>query len=367
MILDLLFLVFGLALLVVSADHFVLGAARVATIVALPPIVIGAVVMGFGTSAPELVVSTIAAGQDDLALGVGNVVGSNVANLSLVLATAALVTRMNVGTTALRREAPLSIAATIAVALVVVDGTVTRGEGALLAVGLVGAITYLIYAGGDNGLDELDEGTTTSREVVRVLLGLAGTVAAAQLVVTGATGVADRWGLSGGFVGFSLVALGTSLPELVTTLAAARRHETELIIGNLLGSNVFNSLAVGGGIGLVGPGVIGDDTLTGAGIALMLIVAVGSFLLALRGKFIGRGDGLVLLSLYVVAMVVLGFSESDDEESGMAVPPTVTGVVAATDGGGTSLDKSSEGQLLGSTFWCMTSAAGDEVWTCSID
>lgn len=365
MILDLLFLAAGLALLVVSADHFVLGAARLATIVALPPIVIGAVVMGFGTSAPELVVSTVAAGQDDLALGVGNVVGSNVANLSLVLATAALVTRMNVGNNALRREAPLSIAATIAFALVVVDGHVSRGEGALLAVGLVGAIAFLIYAGGSNGLDELEKDTTTSREIVRVLLGLAGTVTAAQLVVTGATGVADRWGLSGGFVGFSLVALGTSLPELVTTLAAARRHETELIIGNLLGSNVFNSLAVGGGIGLVGPGLIGDDTLTGPGIALMLIVAVGSFALALRGKFIGRGDGLVLLTLYVVAMVVLGVGDSEDEEPGMGAPAAP--VVAVAEATSALAAPISGPASVGSTVLCVTPGAGEEAWTCSID
>lgn len=324
--LDVLMLVAGLALLVYAADHFVLGAARIAAIFDMPPVVIGAVVIGFGTSAPELVVSGIAAGQGDLDLGVGNVVGSNVANLSLVLATAALVTRMNVPGHALKREAPLSIAATIAFALVVMDGSVERWEGILLAVGLVVVVGYLIVAGalGGDELDELEEGTTPKAEMVRVSLGLTGTVVAAQLVVTGATGLADAWGLTGGFIGFSMVALGTSLPELVTTLAAARRHETELIIGNLLGSNVFNSLAVGGGIGIIGPGLVGDDVLTGAGVIFMLVIAIGSFALALRGRFVGRADGAILLALYVAAMIVLGVGADDDADGARRLhPPAV--------------------------------------------
>jgi len=368
MIVDLVMFVVGLAMLVYAADHFVLGAARVATIVRLPPIVIGAVVMGFGTSAPELVVSTIAAGQGDLALGVGNVIGSNVANLSLVLATAALVTRMNVGRGALRKEAPLSIAATFAFALVVSDGAVGRWEGALLAIGLVGALIYLVTTGDGDGIDDLEEGTSTGREATCVALGLAGTVIAAQLVVSGARGAADQWGLSGGFVGFSLVAFGTSLPELVTTLAAARRHETQLIIGNLLGSNVFNSLAVGGGIGLIGPGIIGDDTLTGLGVVLMLIVAVGSFLLALRGRFVGRVDGAILLAFYIFAMIVLGTgADSDDDAAVIGGRVHVEDQPTASRG----VERTGPDRR---TVWCTRplvtqdlAEAGEDRWRCSID
>lgn len=331
MFVDLLAVALGLALLVYAADHFVLGAARLGTIVRLPPVVIGAVVMGFGTSAPELVVSGIAAGRGDLDLGVGNVVGSNVANLSLVLATAALLTRLTIDSAVLKREAPLSVLATAGFSLVVMDGRIERWEGIVLAASLVMVVVYLLASGAGEELDELAEDTTPHREVARVLLGLVGTVIAAQAVVTGAADLADRWGVSGGFIGFSLVALGTSLPELVTTVAGARRHETELIIGNLLGSNVFNSLAVGGGIGLVGPGLVGDDTLTSMGLALMMLVAVVSFALALQGRFIGRWDGMVLLALYVASMITLGVGTDDDDDAMVTPTAVVVSVVDEPD------------------------------------
>ena len=154
-----------------------------------------------------------------------------------------------------------------------------------------------------------------SHELGRVAMGLLGTVLAARLVVDGSTGLAEAWELTGGFVGFSLVAVGTSLPELVTTLAAARRGETGLIVGNLLGSNVFNSLAVGAGMGLLGAGAINDDSLVGTGVVVMLIVAVVSFVLASFGLRLGRWDGLALLAIYAVAMLLLiGDADADGED-----------------------------------------------------
>ncbi len=326
MILDAALLVAGLVLLIVSADQFVLGASRVAHVWDVPPVVVGAVVMGFGTSAPELVVSATAASQGDLALGVGNVIGSNVANLSLVLAAAALTSRLVISPTTMRREAPLSIAATVAFALAVWDGKLTTLEGGLLAAGLVVVIGFLLTVGVVEGdLEESDEVQLSGgRELGRVVLGLLGTVLAARLVVDGSTGLAEAWDLTGGFVGFSLVAVGTSLPELVTTLAAARRKETGLIVGNLLGSNVFNSLAVGAGMGLLGAGAIGDDSLVGTGVVVMLIVAVVSFVLASFGLRLGRWDGVALLAIYVAAMLLLiGDAEADEDDGdaiGVAAP-----------------------------------------------
>ncbi len=320
MLLDLLLLGGGLLLLVFAADHFVLGASRLARALAMPPVVIGAVVMGFGTSAPEMLVSTIAAAKGDLDLGVGNVVGSNVANLSLVLGLAGLVTALGISSAVLKKEGVLSILASAAFALVVIDGRIERWEGAALMVGLVCVVAYLVWSGAsEEADDELEASTTTSREVGRVLTGLVGTVAGAQMLVTGATDLADTWGFTGGFIGFSLVALGTSLPELVTTLACARRNEAQLIVGNLLGSNIFNSLAVGGGIGLVGPGLIGDASLSGLGIGLMMVVAVGSFVMAVNGKMIGRADGVILLVLYVASMAALGVTNDPDGAESLPV------------------------------------------------
>ncbi|MEM7288358.1 MAG: calcium/sodium antiporter [Actinomycetota bacterium] len=324
MILDLIFLVVGLGLLVYAADNFVLGSARLATLLDMSPVVIGAVVMGFGTSAPEMLVSAIAAAGGDRDLGVGNIVGSNVANLTLVLGTAAFVTRMTISRTTVRREIPLAIAASVVFALFVLDGALSRAEGAVLAALLVAVVGYLVRQGLADDVvdDDGDEPLELRKEILRAAAGLVGTVIGAQLVVTGATGVADAWGVSGGFIGFSLVALGTSLPELVTCVACARRSETELIVGNLFGSNIFNSLAVGGAMGLVGPGDIGDDLLTGVGLALMLGVAMVAFGLAAKGLFVDRRDGILLLGLYVACMAVLGVGAEDDDDETRAGPPT---------------------------------------------
>lgn len=328
-VLDLVFLVVGLVVLVWSADQFVMGSSRLAGLLSMPPVVIGAVVMGFGTSAPELIVSSIAAATGDRDLGVGNIVGSNVANLSLVLGTAAFVTRMAIPRDVVKREGPLAIGAGLVFAAFVVDGEIERWEGVVLMVLLVTVVAVLIRSGREEDVEELIGGevsqVTMPRESVRTLVGLVGTVVGAQLVVTGATDIADSLGVTGGFIGFSLVALGTSLPELVTTVACARRGETELIVGNLFGSNIFNALAVGGAMGLIGPGLVGDESLTGIGLIAMLVVSIVSFGLAARGRFVDRRSGAVMVAMYVGAMVLLGVGndQGDDGDTGPALPSEV--------------------------------------------
>lgn len=322
MLLALVALVAGLVLLVYASDHFVMGAARLAQAFEMSPVVIGAVIMGFGTSAPELLISSIAAAQGDLDLGVGNITGSNVANLTLVLGTAALITQMSISSEIVKREGPLCLFATLAFAVVVIDDEISRMGGIILAIALVAVLAFLILGGhSDIEHDEDFDDWTTRGEVIRVVAGLVGTVAGAQILIYGATEIADRAGLSGGFIGFSLVALGTSLPELVTTLACARRNETELIVGNLLGSNVFNSLAVGGAIGIVGPGVVGDDHLTLWGTLLMAAIAIVAYGLMLLGRSVSRRDGAVLLALYVAAMVTLATGSSDDDDDAATLQP----------------------------------------------
>ena len=323
MIINHLALIAGLAILVFAADHFVLGASRVAGELNMPTVVIGAVVIGFGTSLPEMVVSIVAAGGGDRDLGVGNIIGSNVANLGLVLGVAAMIATMSISKTTLRREIPMSLAATGLFAAFYVDGEVQRWEGIVMLVALIAAVLFLIRSGMTEALEETDGDVLLLTEVGRTVGGLIGVVIGAQLVVSGATGLADQWGLTGGFVGFSMVALGTSLPELVTTFACARRGETGLIIGNLFGSNLFNSLAVGGGMGLVGPGLIGDDLLTSWGIGAMLAVSLIAFALCARNRLIRRVDGVVLVALYLGSMVLLGLGASDDDETGSPSGQTV--------------------------------------------
>ena len=304
----------GLVLLTKAADVFVAGAVGWASSTNISPVVVGAVVVGFGTSAPELLVSGIAAVNDDVALGVGNVVGSNVANLSLVLGAAALIVPILVTRAVLAREAPLSLLGVLFFAYFTIDGF-ARWEGIVMLLLLVAALSWIIFGSSADSVEkfDVDDSLTLRMSVLMTSGGLVGTLAGAQLIVWGASAIADRFGLSGGFIGFTLVAVGTSLPELVTAIAAARKGETELILGNLLGSNLFNSLAVGGLIAIVGAGPIGDDLLERYGVALMVVVAVLAWVFMVVRKRVSHIEALILLTVYAAAILLL--SDSDMAES----------------------------------------------------
>ena len=304
--------VLGLLLLSYASDQFVIGAARAATLLRLSPVVIGAVVIGFGTSAPELLVSTLAAAQGTVDVAVGNIIGSNVANLTLVLGTAALITSIAVGATVLRREAPLSMLTVVVFALLV-QGGLHRWESAVLLLALAISLWLILrYARTDDPVltGEVEEFLTSGRpsgrrESVRILLGLAGTLAGAQLLVSAATTIAAMLGLAEGFIGLSVVAIGTSLPELATAVQAARKAETGLIVGNLLGSNIFNSTVVAAAAALVAPGLPIDPTLTGLATVLMVIVAAGAAAAMVTGRRVLRWEGAALLVGYAVMLPFL--------------------------------------------------------------
>jgi len=299
-------LLLGLFVLLKAGDVFVDGAVSLAKSLKMSSVVVGAIVLGFGTSAPELVVSTIAASQGNPSLGVGNIVGSNVANLSLVLGVAALVTPIALSSSVIRRQAPLSIAAVFIFALTVADGELTRLDGVILLILLLIAMLILIKTPAEAEQPNSVADQSLARSLTFSLLGLGGVLAGAQLAVSGATTLADKWGLSGGFVGFSIVALGTSLPELVTAVAAARKKEAGLIVGNLFGSNLFNGLAGGAAIGLVNAGPIGDAKLTGGGLIAMLGAVAVAYLQGARKRRVGKIDALLLLAIYLAAMLWLG-------------------------------------------------------------
>lgn len=311
MALSVLAIIGGLAVLTYASDQFVVGAARVARNLRLSPILIGAVVIGFGTSAPEMLVSGIAGVQGSLDIGVGNIIGSNVANLSLVLGVAALVTPIVVRSPVLKREAPIALAATVLFAIVV-QGGLAGGEAVILTVALVLGLSLIILGArtGDDAMTaEVDEfladDASTGREVVRTLLGLAFTLGAAQVLVDAARTIASELGLAEGFVGLTIVAIGTSLPELATAVQAARKGETDLIVGNLLGSNLFNAGAVGAVAGFLGPGMLADPGLTGLAVYLMVGVAVLATAFMITGRRVARPEGAALLVLYLAAIPFL--------------------------------------------------------------
>ncbi|HET9611126.1 MAG TPA: sodium:calcium antiporter [Acidimicrobiales bacterium] len=308
-------IVTGLALLAWAPGRFVGGAAELAERWRVSPVLIGALVIGLGTSAPEMLVSGLAALQGDPAVGAGNIVGSNIANLGLILGVAGLVGSISVTDATLRTEVPLVAAATVAFALAV-QGGVSVGEGLALLAGLAGALAVIVrrsQAAGAAGTD-LEEDVEeflahrslgTGRLVAALALGLGGIIGGAQALVWGAIEVADALDLSGGFVGMTLVAVGTSIPELVTAVAAVRAGEDELVVGNVLGSNLFNCLAVGAVVGLAGAGPLDDTTLTTGGVALMLgVTAVAAAALAI-GRRVTRLEAAGLLATYLVVMPLL--------------------------------------------------------------
>ena len=313
MLVGLVFSVVGLVVLSLAADQFVRGAARLAVVLRMAPIVVGAVVVGFGTSAPEMLVSALAAANGRLDIGVGNIVGSNVANISLVLGAASFVSVVPVSSSVVRRDAAVSVAA-VALFALLVQGELSLVE-ALILVAALGAWLVLVLRGartarGESGTDDLSEivgehPPALGVETLRTVVSLALVAGSAYILVEGAERVAEALNLSGGFVGYTLVAVGTSAPELVTAVVAARQRETELLVGNLLGSNVFNSLAVGGAIGLVGPGPVGDVTIQTWGSLMMVVICVVSWIGMAIGHRVGRSDGVLLLGLWVVSIALL--------------------------------------------------------------
>lgn len=310
-----LVLVVGLVLLVVASDVLVDSAASISTRLGMSPIVVGVVVIGFGTSAPELLVTVLAGLEGVFDLGVGNIVGSNIANVLLVLGVAAIVGPIGVARTTLRREVPLSLLGVLAFAWAV-QGELRRVDAVLLAVLLVVVITYLVVAGkrdpsgavaADTSTDGPQEHSPLPREAVRTVLGLAGTLAGAQAVVLGGGALATAAGLSDGLIGLTLVAVGTSLPELAAAVQAVRRQETDLLVGNILGSNLFNALAVGPFVVWTGAslGQLVSPDLSGEAVLLMLGAVGGvSLLLAVRRR-VGRAAGIVLTLGYAASVAVM--------------------------------------------------------------
>jgi|TARA_Y100000294_G_scaffold12586_2_gene11359 cation:H+ antiporter len=309
-VIDLLLLVLGLAGLAVAADRFVLGAAEVAARMRVSTIVTGALIVGFGTSAPELVVSSLATlteGAEGTSLAMGNIIGSNVANLTLVLAIPVLV----VGGIGLpdrsKRQVAFSAIGVTIFAVLSRFGEPSTWKGIGLAVLAVAALVVIVGLRDHFGGTPPADTTEGAGPWILTVFGLVGTVVFAWLVVESATAIADHMGWTGGFVGFALVALGTSLPELSTVMAAARRAETGLIMGNLLGSNLFNSLTVGSAVFLFNGSRSFEqsDGLLGWGLLTMVAVSWGIIIPFGTGSRIVRYEAVVLLAVYIGLLVFM--------------------------------------------------------------
>jgi cation:H+ antiporter len=277
----------GVAVLWVGGEQFVLGTTRLAERLGIPTILVGMIVAGFGTSAPELTVSVLAQVRGEGEVALGNALGSNVANVLLVLPVAALAATWTARGDLLRREILSVLAATALTLGLVTDGRIVRAEAALLVVSFVVLMTWLTTSALRNTRrkaleQEIEEliGPDHARlrignELVRTALGLAVVLVSADRLVWGASRIARELGISEAVIGLTVVAVGTSLPEAVTGLVAARRGEPDLVLGNVLGSNLFNALLIVGIGGLIGPLGIGGASrwvaIAGVGASTALV------------------------------------------------------------------------------------------------
>lgn len=316
MILSLAFVLVGIAVLVYSANALVESSSDLALYWGVSLAVVGAIVVGFGTSLPELAVSLASAVRDDIDLATGNVVGSMVANLSLVLGGAVLISQSPISTSSRDLYLPLSLLSTIGF-IYFIRGGISRWEGAVMLLLLLLSLSLMYKWGADDeaGLlasakktdDTATEKYNLSKGILKVIASLVGVVVASYAVTEGAIDLADRWGVKSGFIGISLIAVGTSLPELVASTVAAKKGKHALIIGTVLGSNVFNGFGIGGFIGLIAPGESKDGSIVGALSTTLTLSAIAlSTIFILLGRKIVRFEAVLLLSAYIVWMILVG-------------------------------------------------------------
>jgi cation:H+ antiporter len=310
------YFILGLAALYAGADWLVAGAARLARRFGTTPLVIGLTVVAFGSSAPELLVGVVASigGQSDVVLG--NVVGSNILNVALILGVAALVRPLKVGMRLLSREIPLMVAFSVLLVAMTLDGEVSRADGVLLLIAFVAFIWFVLHAAGGETPEiaaEYLQYETKRRGVPvgspwkdggLVLSGMVGLTVGAQLLVMSSVFFAQLLGVSEVVIGITVVAIGTSLPELATCVVAALRSESDIALGNAVGSNIFNLLSILGVSSLIRPIPV-DRALLGFEMPAMVIFAVLLVPLAWHGRVLGRGSGIILLSSYMVFTAAL--------------------------------------------------------------
>jgi cation:H+ antiporter len=302
-------LVSGLVLLIWSADRFVEGSASAARHFGMPPLMIGMVIVGFGTSAPEMVVSALAASQGNGGIALGNAYGSNITNIALILGLTALISPITVHSQVLRKELTILTAVTALAGWQVSDGEISLFD-ALALLGVFGAlVVWTIWQGlrkntdtlGSEMNQELDLHTMPLRYALFWLsVGLALLIVSSRILVWGATEIARGLGISDLIIGLTIVAVGTSLPELASSIIAARRGEHDIALGNILGSNLFNTLAVVGIAGAIrplaaAPEIFNRDMLVVAGLTLSLFVIGYGFRRAGR---INRIEGALLVVCY---------------------------------------------------------------------
>lgn len=309
MLIAALAIIAGFTLLIWSADHFVRGAAALARNFGVPPLIIGLTIVGMGTSAPELLVSSMASWGGNGSLSIGNAIGSNITNIGLVLGTTVLIKPLTIHSHLLRRELPLLLIVMLFGYGLLADGWLARTEGGMLLLGLIVLLTWLIWSAYRSRqqdaltieiIEEQPDPVSTPLAFGWFILGLMILMGGARLLVWGAVDLARLLGISDLTIGLTIVAIGTSLPELATSILSARRGEPDLAFGNIIGSNLFNILGVLGVSGLIAPCRVPQDALM-RDYPLMLLLTTLLFIFGYghRKRRINRTDGGILLGIFV--------------------------------------------------------------------
>ena len=308
----------GLILLVWSADKFVEGAAGTAAHAGMPPLLIGMLIVGFGTSAPEMVVSALAALEGNPSLALGNAYGSNISNIALILGVVAVMSPILVNSAILKKELPILTLITLLAGYQLIDGHISRMDAWILIGVLAVLMGWSIYAAmtgkgdvlaGEVETDLAEHPLPLKQSLFWLVVGLILLVVSSRALVWGAVLIAQSLGVSDLIIGLTIVAIGTSLPELASSIAAVRKGEHDIAFGNVLGSNLFNTLAVVGIAGAIKPMsveavVLQRDWSLMMGLTLVLFV-MGFGLWGRKGQ-INRANGIGLLVVYVAYMAYLG-------------------------------------------------------------
>ena len=320
-LMTLILLAVGLGLLVLGAELLVRGASALAASLGISRLVIGLTVVAFGTSAPELAVSVLAAWKGQAGIALGNVVGSNICNVLLILGLSAAVAPLLVARQVVRLEVPIMIGTSLLLILFALDGAIVRWEGVLLIAGVVGYTVWTIRRSRrelreqvEQAASETPHASSRGRQLVEIVGGLILLGIGSKLLVDGAVTIARYLGVSDLVIGLTIIAVGTSLPELATSVLASWRGQRDIAVGNVVGSNIYNILAVLGLSSLVAPGglPVPPVALT-FDLPVMLAVAVACLPIFMAGYRINRWEGLLFLGYYGVYLLFLVLTAIDHD------------------------------------------------------
>lgn len=320
MIIDLLLIAGGLALLTVGSDKLVEGSSAIALKLGVSPLLIGITIVAFGTSAPELIVSINAAMSGNGGISVGNVVGSNIANIGLILGVASLITPMAVHVNLIRRDIPLMVGISLVSGFFIFGAEVSRLEGLFLFSGLIAFLYFSVRWARSESPDTalvkeleapaVESHLSTPKAWGWTLLGLAMLAGGSEALVRGAVSIAETLGMSQTLIGLTIVAVGTSLPELATSITAAMKGESDIAVGNVVGSNIFNALGILGISAMMRPLPTASFSLIDLGVMLGFTILM--LPMAHNDRRILRWEGFLLLSGYLayMAWLVLGIGSA---------------------------------------------------------